>query len=123
MNKFFSLNIDFIGFVASFLCAIHCTAIPIIFSLGLIDMTDMTHNHTFDFIIVGFGIVIASFSIVRDYIKHKVKLPFIVATFGILSLATGLLGHHASHETLSVIGGILLASSHFINWRINHKDC
>ena len=123
MNKFFSLNIDFIGFVASFLCAIHCTAIPIVFSFGLIDMADMTHNHTFDFFIVGLGVIIASLSIIRDFLKHKIKLPITVAFIGISLLAIGLLGHHSSHELMSVFGGILLASSHFINWRINHKDC
>ena len=123
MNKFFSINIDFVGFIASFLCAIHCAAIPIIFSLGLIDMTDMAHNHTFDFIIVGLGVIIASFSIIRDFKKHNEKLPLSIAAAGVMSLTMGLLGHHSTHELMSVIGGILLASSHFINWRINHKDC
>lgn len=120
MNKFFSFNIDFLGFITSFVCAVHCIAVPVIFSLGLIGSGGMTHNHYFDILIVGIGLFIAGSSIVRDYNKYGSFIPFATGIVGIFLLLIGLNGHEFIHNICSVLGGTMLAYAHYLNWKTNH---
>jgi hypothetical protein len=124
MAKFIKIkNIDFLGFIASTVCAVHCTVVPIVFSIGLIDLGDLHHNHLFDLLVVGLGIIIASSSIIKDYLRYKVKTPLILCVLGITGLLLGLTGHDTIYQVSSVIGGSTLALSHLLNWRFNHKAC
>ncbi|MBK8079602.1 MAG: MerC domain-containing protein [Saprospiraceae bacterium] len=68
-SRFFQLHADSAGFFASLLCAIHCSAIPILISLGLMGSGSWLHNHLFDWIIIGFGFIMAGYAIVGDYVK------------------------------------------------------
>jgi hypothetical protein len=121
MNKFFSLHIDLLGFITSFICALHCIAVPLIFSLGLMGTSGLGHNHLFDALIVGVGLFIAGYSIVKDFKKYGNLMPFSVGVTGILLLLLGLNGHEAIHITCSILGGLMLASAHYLNWKINHS--
>ena len=124
MEKFFKIkNLDFLGFLASALCAVHCTVVPLVFSIGLIDLGDLHHNHLFDVLIVGAGMVIASSSIIKDYFKNRIKAPLFLCLVGIGALVMGLFGHESSHQFSSILGGLALAFSHLLNWKLNHKDC
>ena len=122
MNKFFSFNLDFLGFITSFVCALHCITIPVIFSLGLIGSSSITHNHYFDIILVGLGLILASSSIIKDYYKSRNIQPLTVGLIGMVLLIVGLSGHDFIQNICSVIGGCLLASAHVLNWRINRKS-
>jgi hypothetical protein len=118
MSSFFKLNLDFAGFFASFLCAIHCIALPVLLSLGAANSGFLFHDHTFDIVIIAIGIVIASISLLSDYKKHKSKLPLALIFIGFTVLILGLrLGHDLPHVIMSVIGSSFVASAHFINWK------
>ena len=55
MKQFISANLDFFGFLNSFLCAIHCAAFPVLISFGLLESLfwiehfwlEMTFHHVF----------------------------------------------------------------------------
>ncbi len=121
MNKFFSLHLDLLGFITSFICAIHCMAVPLIFSFGLMGAGGFSHNHAFDFILIGLGIVIAGYTIFKDYKKYKNVLPFMVGIIGITFLLIGLNGHNLMFSVSSVLGGCMLATAHYLNWKKNHS--
>jgi hypothetical protein len=123
MKNFLGLNADVAGFWTSMLCAVHCSAIPVLMSLGMIGSQSVSHNHTFDWIIIGLGLVIAGYSLVSDYAKHKNKLPLGMAMTGFCFLFIGMIDHHGWMLVFSVIGGLLVASSHIVNHRVGHTSC
>ena len=117
ISKFFGLNFDFAGAAAATLCAIHCAIFPVLLSFGIISNTH--HNHTFDWILISIGIIIAGYILIKDFaLNHKNFLPITVAGLGFITLFTGI-QTHGELFYLNVLGGMLIVSSHFFNWRLS----
>ena len=80
------------------------------------------HNHAFDWVVIGLGIVIAAFSLVKDYLqKHRVITPLILGLLGFVLLIIGTVVHHGPFVIASVLGGLLVASAHVVNWKKSHS--
>ena len=76
IKSLFSINADTAGFFTSMLCAIHCSAVPVLISLGLLGSGTWLHNHMIDWVVIGFGVIIASYSLFGDFVrKHRNILP------------------------------------------------
>ena len=109
--------LDILGFTGSFLCALHCLALPLLISLGVIG-----HIHpsfAWDWILFGFLLSIACISLVSSYRQmHRDVRPLILAGLSICLIAVGELNHHTFGHLLAGIGGIGLAASHLLNWHI-----
>ena len=119
MKSIFSINADTAGFFTSMLCAIHCSAVPVLVSLGLLGSGTWLHNHMIDWVVIGFGIIIASYSLLGDFIrKHRNILPLGMALTGFLFLLIGMVEHHGWMLLFSVAGGFMVASAHLINHRL-----
>lgn len=118
ISRFFSLNYDFAGAAAATLCALHCAAFPILLSFGLV--SNSAHNHTFDWVLMSIGIVIAGYILVKDFYSiHKNILPIAIAGIGFITLFTGI-ETHGEYFYLNVMGGLLIVASHLLNWRLSH---
>lgn len=117
-KKLFGLNADFMGMLSSSLCAVHCMAVPLLSSFGL--STVGHHNHVFDFVLLALGIIFAGFSLLKDYFKHRSLLPLGVGTIGFVVLFVGITQHISM---VSVLGGVLIAYSHILNYRHKSKSC
>jgi len=108
MKAFFRINPDTAGFFTSMLCAIHCSAVPI-----------WLHNHMIDWVVIGSGIVIASYSLVGDYFnRHRQIVPGLTALFGFSFLLIGMIDHHGWMLIFSVLGGLMVATAHMLNHRL-----
>lgn len=119
ISRFFGFNFDFAGAITASLCAVHCTVFPILLSLGL--TTNTTHSHTFDFLMMSIGVLIAGYSLMRDYIKnHKNPMPLIIALAGFVTLFIGI-ETHGELFLLNIIGGLMIVGSHLLNWRLTHS--
>jgi len=119
ISKFFGFNPDFAGATTATLCAIHCAIFPVLLSFGIISNTH--HNHTFDWVLMSIGVVIAGFILVKDFaLVHKNILPLTIAGIGFITLFTGI-QTHGEHFYLNVLGGILIVGSHFLNWKLSHS--
>ena len=118
IRKFFGLNLDFAGAATATLCALHCSFVPVLLSLGL--MSNTQHNHFFDWTMMAIGLAIAGYILTKDYIfKHKNLLPITIAGIGFITLGVGI-ETHGELFILNVLGGILIVVSHFFNWKISH---
>lgn len=126
----FDKLIDRFGAVASFLCAVHCALLPLVFGVlpafGLAFLAD----HAFERAFVSFAIVLATISLYFGLRRHGSYRAFWLLLPGIALLITGLLiaDDHAGigHAVLVSIGGALVALSHLVNLRLNHvhgPDC
>jgi len=122
-----NLNLDWVGFSASVLCAIHCAVLPFVLSLGpLAGLRFLTHPGIEPMVII-FSFVVASVSLGHGYRKHHSnKTPLVVVIFGFLLIGTGHFFHYEWLETsLTVMGASLIAVAHLINWkyvRVSQKE-
>lgn len=119
--KFFSSNLDFFGFSASLICAIHCVLIPVFFALGAFKGLAWLENPIVEWSLIILTMFIASLSLIRAYLyHHKNSEPLIIAAIGFLLLIV-------SHEFeaiwlhfITALGGILIAVAHYLNWKKLH---
>lgn len=119
IKSLFNINADSAGFFTSLLCAIHCSAVPVLVSMGLLSSSTWLHNHAIDWLVIGLGIVIASYSLVGDFIrKHRSLLPVSLAGMGFAFLLLGMIEHHGWMLVFSVTGGLMVATSHIINHKL-----
>jgi hypothetical protein len=122
-TKFVTLNLDFLGFSASMLCAVHCAALPLVMTAGALSSLTWLDNALLEslFIISSFGI--ATWSLLKSYWRHHHRLLAIgVVAIGFVLLATSRLVTEDWEPLLAVMGGVTIAVAHVINWRL-HIAC
>lgn len=115
---------DRFGATASFLCAVHCAALPLILAalpaLGL----SFLANHRFERGFIAFASVLATTTFIVGYRRHRRFRAFWFLVPGLLFLAAGVAVDfdHSSiaHAVLVSIGGTLVATSHLTNLRLAH---
>ena len=108
---------DRVGAAASFLCAVHCAALP--FVLALLPFVGLERA----FVLL--ACMLAAIALGRGYRRHRERLPLQLAVAGIALLVFGVLWMDertiAVHSALVSCGGVLLASAHFVNLRIDRR--
>ncbi len=122
-TKFVTLNLDFLGFSASMLCAVHCAALPFVMTVGALNSLTWLDNALLEslFIVSSFGI--ATWSLLKSYWWHHRRLLAIgVVSIGFVLLATSRLVAEDWEPLLAVMGGVTIAVAHVINWRL-HIAC
>lgn len=116
---------DRVGAVASFLCAVHCAALPFVLTvlpaLGLGFLGD----HRFERIFIAFASALALGSLIRGYRRHRVASALWVAGAGIALLWTGAWlfdsgDRPVMHAALVTLGGCCVALAHMLNLRLTH---
>lgn len=124
---------DRIGAAASFLCALHCAALPFVLALLPLIGLEFLADHRFERGFVIFACVLALISLFSGYRRHRRVLPLRLAFPGLALLLIGVtLGERSIylHSALVTCGGLLVASAHFINLRadshrghVHSADC
>lgn len=115
-----SLKGDHMGMFTSILCALHCSAVPVFVSLGLVSGAGHAHNHYVDLFLATTGLVIALYTLVKDYMLHRSSFPIMLALGGFLILFTSIL--YFENTAMNIMGGLLVAAAHFLNLRVS-KVC
>lgn len=111
--------LDFVGIGLSVLCALHCTATPLLLLLpvlgGAFFQSDFFHLILFVMIVP-----IASFTFIRCYRLHRDKIVMILGTLALLALSAGLGADYFAEEfetPLTVLGSGLIILAHILNIR------
>ncbi len=118
-TKFISLNLDFLGFSASMLCAVHCLALPFIVTFGALSGLSWMENHAIESCFIFFSILFASLSLIQGYRKQHQQLDAIyVVAIGFLVILASRFVDGNLHVVLAGIGGCAVALAHLINWRL-----
>lgn len=115
---------DRFGATASFMCALHCALLPVIFAalpaLGLSFLAD----HAFERAFVGFSVALAITSLVFGFRRHRRFAAFVFMIPGVLLLLIGVLINvdhtNVSHAVLVSMGGVLVMCAHIANLRLAH---
>ena len=123
---------DRVGAAASFLCALHCAALPFVLAvlpaLGLGFLADHLFERIFIACASGFALTV----LLHGYRRHRDAraLAFLVPGLLLLWIGGFLLDGHttaALHAVLVALGGSCVALAHVTNLRVQHAgtscDC
>ena len=130
-NTFIGTHLDFIGFVTSLGCAIHCAFLPFVISalpflgLGFLD------NPWFENGIVLASLLMALYTLSHGYLRHhRKKLPIRIVSLGFAIIAFSLLwGPEELEFIITPLGAVLVGIAHYLNWRfikksrVEYPDC
>jgi len=115
MKKMYK-SLDFWGGTSSFLCAVHCAALPLLISIGLFQSETWLAHPVFELSMIILTIFFVYNSLFKGYFKGRVsKLTFYTAIFGLFLVVI----HHfmGSYSTIVVaFGGFTIAAAHFVNF-------
>lgn len=123
-EQFVGLHVDFVGFAASLLCAVHCAGLPLVLSFAPLMGIGFLSNPWVEYSMVLMSLLIASYALIVSYRQcHHNPLALIVVFAGFFLIS---LGHVFNIEwveiTLTSCGAIAVANAHFINWKhIKHE--
>jgi len=120
---------DRIGAMASFLCALHCAALPFVLAvlptLGLGFLAD----HLFERIFIACASALAITVLWHGYRRHHDRRALTLLVPGLVLMWIGgfLVDGHETvglHALLVVLGGSCVALAHLTNLRLQHaQDC
>ncbi len=116
---------DRLGATASFLCAIHCAALPFVIALLPVIGLGFLADHRFEEVFVAFACMLATAALVSGFRRHRRRLPLVLALPGLVLLVLGVTFLHngslLTHSILVTCGGLLVASAHFVNLRVDRS--
>lgn len=106
----------YIGLSASFLCLIHCLALP--FVTPFLPML-ASHNHWFVESIFILLITLSTLTIYKGYRAHNDRRALVTGIIAFVFLAGSLLFPHNPFQiTLSVAGSMMMMIAHLANYRL-----
>ena len=113
---------DAAGVAASWLCSIHCLALP--FLIGVLPIVGLSFllEETTERVFIGISIAIAGLSLLPAYFREHGKLRSIFLATGGISLIV--LTHLLFEENLTakivflIVGAILISAAHLVNRRL-----
>lgn len=117
---------DRIGIGASALCLVHCLITSLL--LGVLPFLNLSFvlDHRIHQGLALFIAATCGFALVPAFRRHRRAVPLTIAAVGVaLLLAAAFLTHaviaHTLETPLTVLGGLLMASAHFLNMMLSHR--
>ncbi|OYX65573.1 MAG: hypothetical protein B7Y88_07935 [Sphingomonadales bacterium 32-64-17] len=108
---------DRLGVVLSALCLVHCIAGTVLVAgmgLGATFLLDPA-IHRVGLVL---AVIVAGIAIGIGAVRHRRRLPFVVAMTGLSFMGGALaVGHGAEEVVLTMIGVVLVATGHVLNLR------
>jgi len=119
-KQFVSIHLDFIGFVASILCAIHCAALPFLLSFIPLVGLEYLDNPYVEYTMIIISFLIASLALIRSYNRHHGKfLALHIVITGFILIVVSRFSYASWQEVLlTSLGGVVIAIAHFVNWKL-----
>lgn len=116
---------DRVGATASFLCALHCAALPFVFALLPAVGLGFLADHSFERWFIAFATALASTMLIRGYLRHRAPhaLALLLPSLVLLWLGGYVYDFESAgawHAALVALGGSGVALAHLINLRSAH---
>ena len=113
-------QLDAVGAFASFACAVHCAAMPILLTTVPLAGLEMLASHRMEQVFVVLASIFSFVVIGSGYCRHRlplVALTFVAAIVALLVGAFLLHGMGPVHAATLAGGGVLLGCAHALNRR------
>lgn len=110
-------KIDQLGIITSGLCALHCAALPLLISFGLLGSMHDTAHGALEIIVILASSFLGLWSIYNGLRGHGKLVPQLMIAGGALVIIFGLMIPAVGHP-LMAFGGFVLLLGHWFNWRL-----
>ena len=119
-NQKLSEPLDFVGFSASLLCAIHCGALPILLAFVPMAGVRFLTDPWVEYVMIVTSLIIASLSLIHGYRKHHQQASGLwVAGVGFALIFAGHgLAYEGAEIVFTTLGATLIAVAHLINLKL-----
>lgn len=114
------INLDALGISASLLCAVHCSLLPVLLTLGALGGLSWMRHPLVEAVFIGLSLILAVASLFPSWRKAHGRLEpigLVLLGFGLI-IGSHLLHAHHHEPALMTIGGVLIAFAHLINWKL-----
>lgn len=116
-------KLDYIGFSASLLCALHCAILPILLSLSSFSSLAFLENPFIEGAILLASLGLAATSLGYSFLKHhQRKRALVVGSAGFVIIIVGQFFGPGVKTVFLVLGAIVVATSHIVNLQLC-KNC
>jgi len=107
---------------ASFLCLVHCLALPFLLAALPALATALPVSERFHIWILAFAAPTSAVALWTGWLGHGAVFPMLVGAVGLALLATGasVFGETSLEIPVTVCGSLILAAAHLRNWRLRH---
>ncbi len=106
----------YVGLSVSFLCLIHCLALP--FITPLLPLLTM-HNHWLVESVFIVLIMLSTLTIYKGYREHKERRSMILGAIGFVLLVSSLFFEHDGLQIfISITGSFLMTLAHYTNYKL-----
>jgi hypothetical protein len=112
------INLDSLGFSASFLCAVHCAAMPLLLTALAISPLSFLTRPAFEISIIILSIIIGVSSLLPSYNNHQKIAPIFILLSGFCLISAGhFIVANIYEPVVTPIGAFSVAFSHLLNWK------
>ena len=126
-SQFVQKTADITGAILSQLCLVHCVLLPIILGLLPSVSSEFLHGEIFHGLVLVLTTPLAVFALLRGYRKHGSTRPAVFGAAGLTLLwAVFCVEGSINHDlvaSFNVMGGLLLAYTHWQNWTLTKLVC
>lgn len=114
--------LDKTGMWTSALCAVHCIAVPVLVTMSAFNSWAFLHDEGVENVVLMISALVAVSSLVPTYIKHHRKVvPVFILLSGFLLIGLSRFMVNVNESVLASSGATLIASAHFLNYRLCKK--
>lgn len=111
-------RLDGIGITASILCAIHCAVVPFVITLLPLWGIGFLANEWVEMSMIVLALIIGTLSLSISFKRHRSYIPLFLLAAGFMLIITCHLCFSGSLEPVLIpLGGLTIATAHFVNWR------
>lgn len=109
---------------ASFLCLVHCLALPFLLAALPALATALPVSERFHIWIIAFAVPTSAVALWTGWFEHGAVFPVLVGGVGLGLLAIGafVFGETFWEIPVTVCGSLILAAAHLRNWRLRHNS-
>ncbi len=120
----FKINWDALGTGASFLCAVHCAALPLLLSIVPFMNIHSLENPVIEYSLLSSSFFIGYLALYRGYkYHHRNIIPVFLFIIGFPVLVWGHIGLSGPlAQVLIGCAALLIITAHILNWTA-HKNC
>lgn len=109
--------LDRAGIAMSFLCLVHCLALPVLIALLPALASVLAVPEQFHLVMVCFAAPTSAIALWTGRARHRASWPVVLGGCGIALLFVGaVLVEGWSEVALTVAGSLALAGAHLVNW-------
>lgn len=117
--------LDRLGISASLICAIHCAALPLAFTILPLAGAHVLLDGPFELIMIVISATVGIVSLGSSFRVHRKVNPLLMMAAGATILVANFVGHEGHshtaetlHPYIAVVAGLMIASAHRINMRL-----